>query len=76
MSMVAEIELLKKPIINLSASNVNAYFIFGITVKLGQKLGFSAKKIEEIKRDMNIGDYEHVVQVFIKEFGRYVKVIR
>jgi hypothetical protein len=79
MSMIVEteIEVLKKrQIINLSAPNVNAYFILGITVKIGQKLGFSANKIAEIKKEMNIGDYEHIVQVFIKEFSRYIKVIR
>ena len=76
-SMTKERSLLHKPVVNLSAPHINAYFIMGFAVKLGQRLGFSANKIEEIKREMShFGGYEHIVNVFIKEFGSYVQVIK
>lgn len=34
----------KKPIVDLSASHINAYFVMSLAGKLGKRLGFNSEK--------------------------------
>ena len=59
--------------IDLTGPDGNAYVLIGYASNLAKQL----KKDEKaIKEDMRSGDYEHLVEVFDREFGDYVTLYR
>ena len=59
--------------IDLTGPDGNAYVLIGYASNLAKQL----KKDENaIKKDMQSGDYEHLVEVFDREFGDYVTLYR
>ena len=59
--------------IDLTGPDGNAYVLMGYASNLAKQL----KKDEKaIKEDMQSGDYEHLVEVFDREFGDYVTLYR
>tara|TARA_R100001129_G_C5291961_1_gene239916 strand:+ start:385 stop:606 length:222 start_codon:yes stop_codon:yes gene_type:complete len=59
--------------IDLTGPDGNAYVLIGYASNLAKQL----KKDENaIKEDMQSGDYEHLVEVFDREFGDYVTLYR
>ena len=59
--------------IDLTGPDGNAYVLIGYASNLAKQL----KKDENaIKEDMESGDYEHLVEVFDREFGDYVTLYR
>ena len=59
--------------IDLTGPDGNAYVLMGYASNLAKQL----KKDEKaIKEDMRSGDYEHLVEVFDREFGDYVTLYR
>lgn len=59
--------------IDLTGPDGNAFVLIGYTSNLAKQL----KKDEKaIKEDMRSGDYEHLVEVFDREFGDYVTLYR
>ena len=59
--------------IDLTGPDGNAFVLMGYASNLAKQL----KKDENaIKEDMQSGDYEHLVEVFDREFGDYVTLYR
>ena len=59
--------------IDLTGPDGNAFVLMGYASNLAKQL----KKDENaIKKDMQSGDYEHLVEVFDREFGDYVTLYR
>ena len=59
--------------IDLTGPDGNAFVLIGYASNLAKQL----KKDENaIKEDMQSGDYEHLVEVFDREFGDYVTLYR
>ena len=59
--------------IDLTGPQGNAFVLIGYASNLAKQL----KKDENaIKEDMRSGDYEHLVEVFDREFGDYVTLYR
>ena len=59
--------------IDLTGPDGNAFVLMGYASNLAKQL----KKDEKaIKEDMQSGDYEHLIEVFDREFGDYVTLYR
>lgn len=63
----------RKPEIDLTGPQGNAFFLIGQATTLAKQLG---KDAAAIKAEMMAGDYEHLLQVFDREFGDYVDLVR
>ena len=59
--------------IDLTGPDGNAYVLIGYASNLAKQL---KKDEKSIKKDMQSGDYEHLVEVFDREFGDYVTLYR
>jgi len=59
--------------IDLTGPQGNAYFLMAQVGKFCKRLG---KDSEPILKDMNSGDYEHLLEVFEREFGDFVTLYR
>ena len=59
--------------IDLTGSQGNAYFLLGTASNLAKQLGLDGGKILS---EMKGGDYENLLQVFEKYFGKYVTLYR
>lgn len=66
----------EKPTIDLQSSQGNAFSLIGYAKKFGVQLGFSQERINEIREEMMSGDYENLINVFDREFGEYVDLIK
>lgn len=73
---ILERNIFKKPIIDLSGPNGNAYVLINYAIQLGRDLGFDKNKIEEIKDEMMSSDYEHLLKTFDDNFGHLVDLMR
>ena len=65
-----------KPTIDISGPQGNAFFILGAAVDYGRQLGFDKDRIEGIRKEMMAGDYENLLEVFDRNFGEYVDLVR
>ena len=59
--------------IDLTGPQGNAFYLLGLAKRLAKQLDKDGK---EITREMMAGDYEHLLQVFDREFGDYVTLYR
>ncbi len=57
-------------VIDLSGPHGNAFFLLSLAQKLLQQT--NAKDSEIIMQDMESHDYEHLLNIFEKNFGEYV----
>ena len=48
----------------------------GRAQSLAKDLGKSKKEVDAIIDDMMSGDYEHLIEVFDRNFGEYVDLVR
>jgi hypothetical protein len=62
-----------KPEIDLSGPQGNAYYLLGQAQKFCRQLGVDSRSI---LKEMKSGDYENLIEVFDREFGEYVDLIR
>lgn len=67
--MIRKKDYNKKPIIDLTGPDGNAFMLMGRAMKYAKQLELDGNKITE---EMRAGDYEHLIQVFEKYFGEYV----
>jgi len=58
-----------KPVIDLTGPDGNAFVLLGIARDYARQLNLDPKPITE---EMMSGDYENLLQVFDKNFGKYV----
>lgn len=63
----------KKQQIDLTGPDGNAFVLLGYAKNYCRQLG---KNWEDIRFDMTKGDYEHLVEVFDREFGEFVDLFR
>ena len=59
-------------VIDLTGPDGNAYVLMGMASNFGKQLGWDRVKIQELMNEMMDGDYEHLIQVFDREFGSFV----
>lgn len=59
--------------IDLTGPDGNAFCLLGNAKRLCKQLG---KDYDVIKEDMTSSDYEHLIEVFDREFGAYVDLYR
>ena len=59
-------------IIDLTGPDGNAFALMGIAKNFGRQLGWSQDKCQDLVNEMMDGDYEHLIQVFDREFGNFV----
>jgi len=59
--------------IDLSGPDGNAYALLGTARRLAEQLGRDGAAIT---MEMRAGDYEHLLEVFAREFGDYVTIHR
>jgi len=65
----AKRERKSKPIIDLTGPEGNAFVLLGKASSYARQLDLDPKPILE---DMKSGDYEHLIEVFEKHFGKFV----
>ena len=59
-------------VIDLTGPQGNAFFLLGQADAWLKQLGKNQAEREEILDDMQSGDYEHLIEVFDKQFGSFV----
>ncbi len=59
-------------IIDLNGPDGNAFYLMGIAKRFGRQLGWDNGKCQDLVNEMMEGDYEHLLQVFDREFGTFV----
>lgn len=61
-------------VINLDGPDGNAFFLLGTAQNWLEQMGGSKEKIEQVMREMQAGDYTHLVLVFDRYFGNIVRL--
>ena len=59
-------------VIDLTGPDGNAFALMGYANNFAKQLGWDPKRRGELNTEMMSGDYEHLLQVFDREFGDYV----
>jgi hypothetical protein len=59
-------------IIDLTGPDGNAFVLMGKAKNFGRQLGWDSGKCQDLVNEMMSGDYEHLLQVFDREFGTFV----
>ena len=59
-------------VIDLTGPDGNAYTLMAYATNFGKQLGWDKVRIQELTNEMMSGDYEHLLQVFDREFGNFV----
>ena len=59
----------KELVIDLTGPDGNAFTLMGMASNFARQLGKDGKAIVE---EMKMGDYEHLLSVFDREFGHFV----
>lgn len=60
-------------VIDLTGPDGNAFMLIGKAGRFAKQLGLDSKAITD---EMMAGDYEHLVKVFDKHFGKFVTLLR
>lgn len=71
--MIREKQPQSEIVIDLTGPDGNAFALLGMARKFAKQLGIPHQPIED---DMMSGDYEHLIQVFDREFGNFVILAR
>jgi hypothetical protein len=67
--MIREKQPKKEIIIDLTGPDGNAFALMGYAKRFAKQLGLDSNKIIN---EMTSGDYEHLLEVFDKNFGSFV----
>ena len=71
--MIREKQHSRGPIvIDLTGPDGNAFVLMGKAQNFGRQLGWDKVQIQDLINEMMSGDYEHLLQVFDREFGSFV----
>ena len=57
-------------VIDLTGPQGNAFYLLGYAKKLAKQLDF--EDVDGLLKDMQSGDYEHLIQVFDEHFGHFI----
>lgn len=75
--MIKTISQKNTPIeIDLTGADGNAYALLTYAEKLAYIVGLSEEESKAIREEMKAGDYENLVRVFDKHFGKFVILYR
>ena len=66
----------KKQVIDLTGPDGNAYFLLGTASNLCKQIRISSERTEEILDEMKSSDYENLIKVFDKYFGKLIDLER
>ena len=66
----------KKQVIDLTGPDGNAYYLLGTVSKLCKQIGISSERTDEILDEMKSSDYENLIKVFDKYFGKLIDLER
>ena len=59
-------------VIDLTGPQGNAYFLLGMANDFAKQLGWSSEEREKLREHMTESDYENLIKVFDKHFGKFV----
>ena len=62
--------------IDLTGPNGNAFVLIATAQRLAKQLNFGREESQRILQEMQSKDYENLLSVFEKSFGRYVTLYR
>jgi hypothetical protein len=62
--------------IDLTGPQGNAFVLLALAERLGRQMGLTARQIELIQDEMQLADYECLLQTFDREFGHIVDLYR
>jgi len=66
----------KEMVIDLTGPMGNAFVLIGYAIQFAKQLKMSKEATDLIISEMKEGDYEHLLEVFDKNFGKYVILLR
>ena len=66
----------RKRVIDLNGPEGNAFYLLGTASKLCKQIGISSSRTKEIMDEMKSSDYENLIQLFDKYFGKLVDLER
>ena len=69
-------ETYRKRVIDLNGPDGNAFYLLGTAQNLCKQIGISSSRTKEIMDEMKSSDYENLIQLFDKYFGKLVDLER
>ena len=66
----------RKQVIDLTGPQGNAFYLLGTASKLCKQIGISSSRTKEIMDEMKSSDYENLIQLFDKYFGKLIELER
>ena len=66
----------RKQVIDLTGPEGNAFYLLGTASKLCKQIGISSSRTKEIMDELKSSDYENLIQLFDKYFGKLVDLER
>ena len=66
----------KKQVIDLTGPDGNAYYLMGTACNLMKQLKFTPEEAEGVIDKMKSSDYENLIKVFDKYFGKLIDLER
>ena len=69
-------DIYRKQVIDLTGPEGNAFYLLGTASKLCKQIGISSERTDEILDEMKSSDYENLIKVFDKYFGKVVDLER
>jgi len=66
----------RKTVIDLTGPDGNAFYILGTAMNLCKQIGISSSRTTEILDEMKSSDYENLIQLFDKYFGKLIDLER
>ena len=59
-------------VIDLTGPDGNAFALMGYAKNFAKQIGWDNKKSQDLITEMMSSDYEHLLQVFDREFGEFI----
>ena len=66
----------KKQVIDLTGPDGNAFYLLGTAMNLCKQIDLSSSRTEEILDELKSSDYENLIKVFDKYFGKLIDLER
>ena len=66
----------RKRVIDLTGPDGNAFYILGTAMNLCKQIDISSDRTKEILDEMKSSDYENLIKVFDKYFGKLIDLER
>jgi hypothetical protein len=66
----------KKIELDLTGPAGNAYYLMAYAETVGKQIGMNVEERRKVIDEMRSGDYENLIKIFDKKFGKYVDLYR